>query len=122
MVCRLQEYIFLYVYLQKHVQEVVILLTPRNMFGRIDSSLIFRMKIFHIQCVKSVRQIFGFTLSINNKKMQFTTIKSHDSSIGRALDSSMKVQGFNPPQRLQTFFLNFSHFYQIFNVVSQIPH
>ena len=54
--------------------------------------------------------------------MQFTIIKSHDSSIGRVLESSMKVHGFNPPQRQQTFFLNFSHFYPIFNVVSQIPH
>ena len=51
--------------------------------------------------------------------MHSTTIKSHDSSIGRALDSSIKV----PPQMQQTF-SKFRYFYPIFNVVVvlQMPH
>ena len=39
-----------------------------DMLCRIYSSLIFRIKIYDVRCVQSVRQIFRFTLSINSKK------------------------------------------------------
>ena len=40
--------------------------------------------------------------------MQSTTIKSNHSSIGKALDSSMKVHGFNESSQRQQFFLKIS--------------
>ena len=80
----------------------MILFMSRDMLCRIDSSFIFRMKIFDIRCVQSVRQIFSSTLRKNSKKCN-PLPSSLDSSIRRALDFSMKVHGFNPPQSQQTY-------------------
>ena len=68
MVCRLQEYIFLFVYLQKHVQEVAILLTLRDMFVRMLS---------HRFPIKNSFQILNQSISIDSGTMNYLVRKSY---------------------------------------------